>query len=59
MKNLYSDFSNRRGEVIEGGVHVGQFSIEWGANGRWCSYQPVLNKKGVLIEGVCISTNFQ
>ena len=28
----YSSVSNKRGEVIEGSVHVGQFSIDGGAN---------------------------
>ena len=31
---LYSSVSNRRGEAIEGGVHIGQFLIEGGAS-RW------------------------
>ena len=38
-------------EAIEGGVHIGQFLIDWGANRRGCSCRIVFNKKRVLIEG--------
>ena len=40
-----------KGVLIEGGVHVGQFSIERSAYRRGYSCRPILNKKRVLIDG--------
>ena len=48
----YSSVSNKRGEVIEGSVHVSQFSIDGGGEViERVLCRLVFNKKRVLIEG--------
>ena len=47
--NTYS-VSYKKGEVIEKGAHISQFSMEGGANRRGCSFGR-FSKKRVLIKG--------